>query len=183
MRRLQSVPKRTMMKTVSAILAGGATLLLTACSPGYSNVPTNTIPPTTPAVTPNACNLLSADNVTAALGTSTWKSDYSTPAFQVSQSQSFGGAGTPIGQCRYSVSDGRTLVVTVYPGTPLASLGYDIGTSATSTSAPVVKESATSGIIALMSGQNAIEIALDRADISSASRSTELESLAQQVTR
>ena len=178
MRRLQTVPHRTMMKTISVILAGGATLLLTACSPGYSNVPTNTVPPTTPAVSPNACSLLSSAEVTGALGTGTWKSDYSTPGFQVSQTNSFGGAATAIGQCRYTVSDGRSLVVTVYPGTPLASLGYDIGPSATNGTAPIVKEAATSGIIALMSGQNAVEIALDRADISAASRSTELESLA-----
>ncbi len=181
MRRLQSVPHRTMMKAISAILAGGATLLLTACSPGYSDVPTNTVPPTTPDVTPNACSMLSATAVSSALGTSTWSSDYSTPAFQVSQTGSFGGAGTPIGQCRYTVSDGRSLVVTVYPGTPLASLGYDIGPSVSSSTAPIVKESATSGIIALMSGQDAVEIALDSADISAASRTTTLESLAQQV--
>ena len=69
-------------------------------------------------------------------------------------------------------------VVTTGPGYQIASLGYDIGPSATNGTAPIVKEAATSGIIALMSGQNAVEIALDRADISAASRSTELESLA-----
>jgi plastocyanin len=151
---------------------GAALLLLSACSSSPGEISADTIPPA-PTVTPDACSLLPADAVAAALAL---PSGAEVPASSATPAPAPSGTPDPaprghylvtsvgshstVGQCTYQSGRGPALVVSVFPKSTLTALA-DVTAGLHPLGPAYVGTAGTSGLIAVQDGPAVVGIALN----------------------
>jgi plastocyanin len=161
-----------------AAALGAALLLLSGCSSSPGEISADTIPPA-PAVTPDACRLVPADAVAAALALPSGAEVPAAPSGAPTPAPS----GTPdpappghylvtsvgshstVGQCTYQSGRGPALVVSVYPKGTLTSLA-DVTAGLRPLGPAYVSTTGTSGLIAVQDGPAVVGIALNVGELS-----------------
>ena len=163
------VPPRRLRAAAPAPLV--LALVVAAC--GGADITGSTSVAPTPAISPDACALLSSSDVQAALGSSP------SPIYSVNGVSA--GAGTKTaGQCMYNAANGAQIIVTVFPKTTQASLAGYLQ-SPTKLGPAEVQEGDTAGIITIQKGDATVAITLARSDVDASSRTALLAALAKAV--
>ncbi|HEV7465237.1 MAG TPA: plastocyanin/azurin family copper-binding protein [Candidatus Dormibacteraeota bacterium] len=151
---------------------GAVLLLLSGCSSSPGEISADTIPPAA-TVTPDACRLLPADAVAAALAL---PSGAEVPASSATPSPQPSGTPDPaprgrylvtsvgshstVGQCTYQSWRGPALVVSVFPKSTLTTLA-DVTAGLRPLGPAYAGTSGTSGLIAVQDGPAVVGIALN----------------------
>lgn len=156
---------------------GAALLLLSGCSSSPGEISADTVPPAA-TVTPDACSLLPADAVAAALAL---PSGAEVPASSATPAPAPSGTPDPaprghylvtsvgshstVGQCTYQSGRGPTLVVSVFPKSTLTALA-DVTAGLRPLGPAYVSTTGTSGLVAVQDGPAVVGIALDVGELS-----------------
>jgi len=158
--------------------AGLAVSLAAIAACGTDVVSPNVVKPT-PSIQPAACSLLGTGAVRTALAPTApaTPAPVASPRYTTLTARIGRKLGTA-GQCTYVTASGGQLVVTVIPGTTVASLGLGSGTSL---GPGIVQTSSTATVIALDLKGSTVEIALDLSGVSATDRANRLAALASAV--